>query len=194
VFNDLQASAEIYNEIPVSAGASRQRTCRVWPLVLPTAAIKDCSANLAADWRRSWFRRGYSASTESALRSGAGMVSLATRPEHVPAALARVPEVMRSALPQPSQLWDLLERFLVLIAGPGLGQASWGRALLSAAANAPLPQVWDADALKYAGSGFVSLPKDCVITPHPGEAARLLGISTAEVQADRPAAATGVEQ
>ena len=38
-------------------------------------------------------------------------------------------------------------------------------------------------------SGFVELPKDCVITPHPGEAARLLGTSTAEVQANRPAAA-----
>ncbi|MNQ78201.1 Bifunctional NAD(P)H-hydrate repair enzyme Nnr [compost metagenome] len=57
--------------------------------------------------------------------------------------------------------------------------------MLSAAANSPLPQVWDADALNLLALGGVSLPKDCVITPHPGEAARLLGISTAEVQADR---------
>ena len=88
----------------------------------------------------------------------------------------------------------LLEKVSVLVVGPGLGQATWGRSLLSAAANAPLPQVWDADALNLLAGGVVSLPKDCVITPHPGEAARLLGISTAEVQADRLAAARALSQ
>ncbi|WP_256588882.1 NAD(P)H-hydrate dehydratase, partial [Pseudomonas sp. HMWF021] len=128
-------------------------------------------------------------SSETALRSGAGMVSLATRPEHVPAALTRIPEVMVLGTSSANQLMGLLEKVSVLVVGPGLGQASWGRALLSAAVNAPLPQVWDADALNLLASGFVSLPKDCVITPHPGEAARLLGISIEQVQADRPAAA-----
>jgi NAD(P)H-hydrate epimerase len=60
---------------------------------------------------------------------------------------------------------------------------------LSAAANAPLPQVWDADALNMLAEERVTLPKECVITPHPGEAARLLGMTTAQIQADRPAAA-----
>jgi NAD(P)H-hydrate epimerase len=128
-------------------------------------------------------------STEIALRSGAGMVSLATRPEHIPAALTRVPEAMALGTSSANQLMGLLEKASVLVVGPGLGQASWGRALLSAAANAALPQVWDADALNLLAGGIVSLPKDCVITPHPGEAARLLGISTAQVQADRLAAA-----
>ena len=128
-------------------------------------------------------------STETALRSGAGMVSLATRPEHVPAALTRVPEAMVLGTSSANQLMGLLGKVSTLVVGPGLGQASWGRALLSAAANAALPQVWDADALNLLASGFVQLPKDCVITPHPGEAARLLGVSTANVQADRPAAA-----
>jgi NAD(P)H-hydrate epimerase len=61
--------------------------------------------------------------------------------------------------------------------------------LLSAVANADRPQVWDADALNQLAVGFVSLPKGCVITPHPGEAGRLLGVSTQEIQADRPASA-----
>ena len=128
-------------------------------------------------------------SAQSALRSGAGMVSVATRSEHVPAALARIPEAMVLGTSSANQLMGLLQKVSVLVVGPGLGQASWGRSLLSAAANAPLPQVWDADALNLLAEERVSLPKDCVITPHPGEAARLLGISTAEVQADRPAAA-----
>jgi len=127
-------------------------------------------------------------SAQSALRSGAGMVSVATRSEHVPAALARIPEAMVLGASSANQLMGLLQKVSVLVVGPGLGQAAWGRSLLSAAANAPLPQVWDADALNMLAEARVVLPKDCVITPHPGEAARLLGISIAEVQADRPAA------
>ncbi|EGH25746.1 YjeF family protein, partial [Pseudomonas amygdali pv. mori str. 301020] len=82
----------------------------------------------------------------------------------------------------------LIEPASVLVVGPGLGQASWGRSLLSAAANAERPQVWDADALNMLAAGAVSLPKGCVITPHPGEAARLLGVGIKDVQADRAAA------
>ncbi|MGH8387078.1 MAG: NAD(P)H-hydrate dehydratase [Pseudomonas sp.] len=128
-------------------------------------------------------------SAQSALRSGAGMVSVATRSEHVPAALARIPEAMVLGTSSANQLMELLEKVSVLVVGPGLGQAAWGRGLLSVAASASLPQVWDADALNLLAQEHVKLPKDCVITPHPGEAARLLGVSTAQVQADRPAAA-----
>ncbi|MGH8352824.1 MAG: NAD(P)H-hydrate dehydratase, partial [Pseudomonas sp.] len=56
-------------------------------------------------------------------------------------------------------------------------------------ASRPGPQVWDADALNLLASGAVNLPPESLITPHPGEAARLLGLSSAEVQADRSAAA-----
>ncbi|WP_445179987.1 NAD(P)H-hydrate dehydratase [Pseudomonas sp. McL0111] len=193
VFNDLQASAEIYNEIPVSA---RRLTTANLPRLAARAptAHKGRFGHLLLIGGDHGFGGAILLSTESALRSGAGMVSLATRPEHVPAALARVPEVMALGTSSANQLMGLLEKVSVLVAGPGLGQASWGRALLSAAANASLPQVWDADALNLLASGFVSLPKDCVITPHPGEAARLLGISTAEVQADRPAAARALNK
>jgi NAD(P)H-hydrate epimerase len=131
---------------------------------------------------------------ESALRSGAGMVSLATRSEHVAAALARVPEVMTLGADSANQLMGLLEQASIIVAGPGLGQAAWGRSLLSAAANAPRPQVWDADALNLLAKGGLTLPPGSVITPHPGEAARLLGISTAQVQADRPAAAQALSK
>jgi len=119
---------------------------------------------------------------------------VATRSEHVPAALARLPEAMVLGTSSANQLMGLLEQASVLVVGPGLGQGAWGRSLLSAAANAALPQVWDADALNLLARGGVSLPKDCVITPHPGEAARLLGISTAEVQADRLSVARALSQ
>ncbi len=133
-------------------------------------------------------------SAESALRSGAGMVSLATRPEHVPAALTRLPEVMSVGISSANQVMGLLEKISVIVIGPGLGAAAWGKSLLSVAANAKLPQVWDADALNQLATGSLTLPANSVITPHPGEAARLLGITTAEVQADRLKAARALSQ
>ncbi|MDC6636595.1 bifunctional ADP-dependent NAD(P)H-hydrate dehydratase/NAD(P)H-hydrate epimerase, partial [Leclercia adecarboxylata] len=70
-----------------------------------------------------------------------------------------------------------------------MGQAPWGRGLLSLAAQHESHQVWDADALNLLAAGSIVLPAASVITPHPGEAARLLQCSVAEIQADRPAAA-----
>ncbi|NWD66186.1 NAD(P)H-hydrate dehydratase [Pseudomonas gingeri] len=131
---------------------------------------------------------------EAALRNGAGLVSLATRPEHVAAALARLPEVMALGIESANQLMTVLAQASVLVVGPGLGQSAWSRSLLSLAANAGLAQVWDADALNLLAAGGFALPTDSVITPHPGEAARLLGISTAAVQADRPATARRLAQ
>jgi NAD(P)H-hydrate epimerase len=126
---------------------------------------------------------------ESALRAGTGLVSLATRPEHVRAALARCPEMMTLGIRSANQLQPLLERVDVLVVGPGLGEGAWGRSLLSAAAGQACAQVWDADALNLLAQDACSLPKGCVLTPHPGEAARLLGCTIAQVQTDRPAAA-----
>ncbi|MCP1650659.1 NAD(P)H-hydrate epimerase [Pseudomonas nitroreducens] len=132
---------------------------------------------------------------ESALRCGAGLVSLATRTAHVPAALARRPELMVRGVSSSAELLRLAERADVLVVGPGIGREAWGRVLVSAAASLACRQVWDADALNLLSEGLVARPSaDWLITPHPAEAARLLGISTAEVQADRPKAAHTLAQ
>jgi NAD(P)H-hydrate epimerase len=128
-------------------------------------------------------------SAESALRAGAGLVSLATRSEHVAAALVRRPEVMTQGMLSANQLLPLAQRADVGVVGPGLGQGAWSLGLLSVMAATEMPQVWDADALNLLAAGRCRAPVLGVITPHPGEAARLLGISTAEVQSDRPDAA-----
>ncbi|MCG4452228.1 NAD(P)H-hydrate dehydratase [Pseudomonas sp. MMS21-TM103] len=131
---------------------------------------------------------------QSALRAGAGMVSLATRCEHLAAAQARIPEVMGFAVASANQLRSQGAAASVWVVGPGLGQGAWGRSLLSLAAITGAPQVWDADALNLMAAGVVKMPAGGVITPHPGEAARLLGISSAAVQANRPAAALALAQ
>jgi ADP-dependent NAD(P)H-hydrate dehydratase / NAD(P)H-hydrate epimerase len=124
---------------------------------------------------------------EAALRAGAGLVSVATRPEHVGAILAARPELMCHGIGTPEALAGLLTRATVVAAGPGLGRADWGRGLLAAALASGLPMVLDADALNL----LAEAPRRSdlwILTPHPGEAGRLLGSSAAGIEADRPAA------
>lgn len=128
---------------------------------------------------------------EAAARCGAGLVSVATRPEHLPAFLARCPELMAHAVVQPAEVEPLLARASVVVIGPGLGNADWGRGLLERALRSSLPLVIDADALNMIAAGVVDAPAlrgrdpQWVLTPHPGEAGRLLGTDSAAVQADR---------
>ena len=188
VFNDLHADPQLIGATSVSA---RRLTAGNLPRLAPRTPTshKGKFGHVLLIGGDRGLGGAILLSAQSALRSGAGMVSVATRSEHVGAALSRIPEAMVLGTSSANQLMELLQKVSVLVVGPGLGQASWGRSLLSAAANAPLPQVWDADALNMLADERVNLPLDCVITPHPGEAARLLGVSTAQVQADRPAAA-----
>ncbi len=150
---------------------------------------------------------------EAAARAGAGTVTLVTRPAHVSPTLARRPEVMvrgiggkgakREELSQ--GLDDLVTGHSVIVLGPGLGQSDWSRRLLRAVIQVQqrreLYMVLDADALNLLAlmreeiCPGLSLPQTkWVVTPHPGEAARLLGCNTADVQVDRFAAARQLQQ
>lgn len=125
---------------------------------------------------------------EAALRSGAGLVSVATREAHVPALLARCPEAMVQGVSDASELAPLFTVADVVAVGPGLGCSPWGRAMFEAAVASGRPLVVDADALNLLAQDPRALPAHSVLTPHPGEAARLLGTGTVEVQANRYAA------
>jgi NAD(P)H-hydrate epimerase len=132
---------------------------------------------------------------EAALRCGAGLVSVATRAEHVAALLSARPELMAQAIDDAGALAPLIERAGVLLVGPGLGQNTWGRALCEAALDAAQPLLLDADGLNL----LAQSPRDfrgrvAVLTPHPGEAARLLGCDIAAVQRDRFAAVRALAQ
>ncbi|MBB3141581.1 NAD(P)H-hydrate dehydratase [Halomonas organivorans] len=132
---------------------------------------------------------------EHAARLGAGKVSLATAPEHVTACLVRRPEVMVHGVRGAGDLGELPARADMLVVGPGLGQGSWGQAVLQAALEAGRPLVVDADGLNLLANRFTGLRRDdWLLTPHPGEAGRLLGTSAAEVEADRPAAAAELQR
>jgi len=134
---------------------------------------------------------------EAALRCGAGLVRAATRPEHVSALVARTPEVMARGVVSGQELELMIEGADVLVVGPGLGQSPWSEQLLQVASASGKPLVLDADGLNLLVKGEIVADRrrdNWVLTPHPGEAARLLGVTTVEVQNDRFAAASQLQQ
>lgn len=125
--------------------------------------------------------------TEAALRSGAGWVQVATRAEHHTALLSRCPEAMTLATDE--DLSQALRRADAIALGMGLGQGDWARAHLMRVLASGKPCVLDADALNLLALKPQPVPQ-AVLTPHPGEAARLLGCETADIGHDRIAAAS----
>jgi NAD(P)H-hydrate epimerase len=129
---------------------------------------------------------------EAALRTGAGLVSVATRPEHAATLSAGCPELMCHGVTDARALQPLLARASVIVIGPGLGRSAWAQALLAEVLTTRHPRVVDADALNLLARDPV-LCAHSILTPHPGEAARLAGLDdSAAVQADRFAAAQAI--
>lgn len=146
--------------------------------------------------------------SEAALISGAGLVSCATRPEHISAYISRSPEIMVKGVDSGLELAALFEQLplgqTTLVVGPGLGRKSFGDLLLQkvlqelescGTEQTRVSMVLDADGLNIlsdkpliTGKAISFGQHNVIITPHPAEAARLLAISTAEVQADRVSA------
>ncbi len=126
---------------------------------------------------------------EAALRAGAGMVTIITRPEHRSAILARRPELMVMDAQDDAAVASVLGRASCVVLGPGLDRREWGRALYRAVTDTTrAPVLLDADGFHH----WLESPgafRPAIATPHVAEAARLLAISTGSVQHDRPAAA-----
>ena len=124
----------------------------------------------------------------AALRTGVGLVSVATHPDHLSALLMKQPELMAHGLDSGSQIDSLLERATVIAIGPGLGTDAWAQRIMQATLASGKPLLLDADALNLLSEGLfpsTAIKSDLIMTPHPGEASRLLGITSREVQSDR---------
>lgn len=120
---------------------------------------------------------------EAALRSGAGLVRILTRSENIAPIITLRPELMVHELTAES-LDESLEWADVVVIGPGLGQKEWGKKALQKVENFRKPMLWDADALNLLAIN-PDKRHNRVLTPHPGEAARLLNCSVAEIESDR---------
>ncbi len=120
----------------------------------------------------------------AALRVGSGLVSVATHPENAVTMNTICPELMCHGIHNVTQLAPLLSKASVIVIGTGLGQSDWAKALFQAALTTDKPLIVDADGLNLLAQ--VPCKKNhWILTPHVGEAARLLAVSTKEIQTDR---------
>ncbi len=129
--------------------------------------------------------------SQASARAGAGLVSVATRMEHGMQFILQ-PEIMVHAVEEISPLVPLLNKVSVIAIGPGLGQSLWGENLFKVIVSYKQPKVVDADGLNFLAK-YGGFSNNWILTPHPGEAARLLQCSVDEIQRDRYTAARDIQ-
>ncbi|MDZ4261814.1 MAG: NAD(P)H-hydrate dehydratase [Pseudomonadota bacterium] len=184
LFDDLGLPAAVYEQQPVSL--QRIDWLRLKPLLPPRrrTAHKGDFGHLLIIAGNHGMAGAARLAAEAALRVGSGLVTVATRAEHVAAMAAARPEVMWRAVETAADLRPLLQRATVVAIGPGLGQDDWSQQLFNGAVESGLPLVVDADGLNLlARQPFKN--EGWILTPHPGEAGRLLQCSAAEINQDR---------
>lgn len=122
---------------------------------------------------------------EATLRTGSGLVKVVTRKENQLAIIAGRPELMLAQSDLDDDANTLLSDWATnVVIGPGLGNDCWANKLFSAVLASDLPAVFDADALNLLAHTPIQ-KENWILTPHPGEAANLLGCDVADIEKDR---------
>ncbi len=193
VLKNLDLPSELFDKVPpVAAMIDWERVCNV----LPRRGRDTHKGNyghvlvIGGDYGMGGAVR---MAAEGALRVGAGLVTVATRPEHVPVVSSSRPEIMCHQVADPDELDPLLEKVNMVVIGPGLGRTPWAEGLLQKVLLSSKPKLLDADALNL----LSEQPSHCdnwILTPHPGEAARLLETSCQDLQCDRFVAITELQK
>ncbi|MCC6706458.1 MAG: NAD(P)H-hydrate dehydratase [Gammaproteobacteria bacterium] len=183
---DLPAAA--FAAVPASAGAITCAGLRALFAPRPRTAHKGQHGHVLVIGGAPGYGGAARMAAEAAARVGAGLVSLATHPEHAASLSAQRPEIMCRGVSSACDLAPLLARATVVAIGPGLGQDPWAQRLWAAVRDCPQPQVVDADGLNLLAADPDQRTMR-VLTPHPGEAARLAGVDNESINNDRYGAA-----
>lgn len=181
---DLGVDSAQYNELPIAAE------------LLQSAQLKSIKNNRYHNSHKGSFGHVWVAggnrgmlgavmlSGEAALRAGCGCVTVVSKKQHCVNLSLRTPELMTAAFsPKSAKLPPKPPQVVAL--GMGLGKNAWAAALFSRLLELPVAKLIDADGLLFLRQQKQSLESQDVITPHPSEAAMLLGWELEQVQADR---------
>ncbi len=183
-FDDLAVPADIYQH--QTAGTHLVAQPALGPMASPRAADahKGQFGHVLIVGGNQGMSGAARLAAEAAARCGAGLVSVATHPQHAAVLNAGCPELMVHAVEQAIDLQPLLGCASVVVVGPGLGQNAWSKMLFERVLDSGLPLVVDADALNLLARD----PRqrdNWILTPHPGEAGRLLQQTVEAVEQDR---------
>jgi len=191
IYDGLGVPAAVFDEVPCAA--SRIDSCLVegWLPRRSRCTHKGEQGHVVLVGGNDGMTGALRIAAEAAARSGAGLVTAATRSRHAMFINIARPEIMVSGADDGDALARIVEGRNAIGIGPGLGRDEWAASLLDRALVAGVPMVADADALNLLAGGRMP-PPGTVLTPHPGEAARLLGVATAEISRNRPGSARAI--
>ncbi|QOC21539.1 NAD(P)H-hydrate dehydratase [Wenzhouxiangella sp. AB-CW3] len=193
VFDDLDVPRVIYDSVQPDAELLAPSQIKQWlpprtpdthKGMLGTVLIAGGNAGMAG---------APVLAAQAALRTGSGLVHVATRAAHATLAATLQPEIMGHGVEELSNLDPLLDGADVLALGPGLGRNDWAGVIWRRLLKSDKPLVLDADGLNLLGDSPIERG-NWILTPHPGEAACLLGVEVSDVQADRFAAVRELAQ
>lgn len=191
-FDDLGVPRQIYSTLPADAMLlTAQCIAQMFP---PRAklAYKGSYGHALLVGGDVGMSGAIQLAAKAALRSGAGLVSVITQKEHVQATTQAQPELMCHAYPDAVNYQKLLGKVSAIAIGPGLGLARWGQMLFQRVLESKKIKIIDADALTCLAQNS-SQNDHWILTPHPGEAARLLNTGVAQIQDDRFAAVAAIQ-
>lgn len=193
--DDLNLPAEIFSEITPAAEILDLNSLQDALPKRARAATKNDFGHVLVIGGDSGYAGAARMAGEAAARTGGGLISVATRPEHIAIISGSRPELMCHGIKTSADLEKLIIRATVIAIGPGLGRTNWGEELWQYVLKANKPLVIDADALNLLANAAKQYKRnDWILTPHLGEAARLLHCDIATVEKDRWQAVRKLQQ
>jgi NAD(P)H-hydrate epimerase len=187
-FSDLAIPVQAYDRVPVCIERLTPEIAKGLLLPRTRTAHKGENGSLLLVGGAPGMSGAIRLAAEAAFRAGAGLVRVATHPDSVDSVMAGRAEVMCQGTTTPEALEKLLVDSDAVVLGPGLGQSDWAKRASAQVLESELPVILDADGLNLL-SETRQTRDNWILTPHPGEAARLLRTDTESVQADRLGAA-----
>lgn len=193
VFNDLDVPGSVYSTISPLARIIMPELDSIKLPARDPAMHKGLAGRVLIAGGGKGMAGAARMAAEAAYRCGAGLVQVATYRDHVHLIMSNQPEIMAFDAEDSNELDLALSKASVIAIGPGLGKTKWAQDLLNRVLAAKKPLVVDADALNLIAEREVNR-ENWILTPHPGEAARLCEIDARTVQADRIAVVQALRQ
>ncbi|MBN4063573.1 NAD(P)H-hydrate dehydratase [Cardiobacterium sp. AH-315-I02] len=197
MFNDLNVPAEAYQQVECEAHLLKEINYSLLP-IRKASSNKGCFGHVLIIGGNTGMPGAVILAAKAALRTGAGLVTIITVHDNLAAISCAVPEAMIKTcdIDSLAEVFSaqLLNSVTHIAVGMGLGQDDWSLAILRYCARLNKPMLIDADALNLIAQQKITiksflLGSSIVITPHPGEAARLLSqetsLSSADIQQNR---------